>query len=125
MNWFPFLTALLIVYLAQCGGPPTPVARPKPEGPIQIPAQPIDPCANRSGIGFSPVGRIFVKDPARTRETYGTHVLVDQQGQVIWLLQSNRVNLNSYAGNQQYYRVDSSASNQFQNLLIVCNVLPP
>lgn len=118
-------SSLAVVFIAQCGGPnPPPLAQPRPDSGIQIPPQPVDPC-EQAGTGYTVVGRIFANDPTRTGRNYGSHALVDQTGRVIWMLQSNRVGLAPFAGNNYNYQLEGRPSAQYSDLLIVCTLSNP
>ena len=104
--------AVVLGVIAKCGGQ-APLAQPKP----------IDPCEQR-GISYSPVGRIVRIDqvPLEQQRSYGTHVLLDGSGNIQWTLQSSKVNLDSYAGDNRWYRVDGRQSPDHPDLFTVCSI---
>jgi hypothetical protein len=102
--------AITLSVIAKCGGP-APLAQPKP----------VDPC-QQIGVSYSPVGRILRINEIKGPHEYGTHVLVDGSGNVQWILQSSRVNLDQYAGDNRWYRIEGSRSNDHSDLFIVCAI---
>jgi hypothetical protein len=119
------ILSLATVLLADCFGPnPPPQAQPRPDSGIHIPPPPVDPCA-QAGPGYTVVDRIFVNDPARSGRNYGSFVLLDGSGRLIWMLQSSRVGLAPYAGNNSNYQVEGRPSSQYPDLLIVCTLAAP
>ena len=113
MNYVTLIFATLsLSVIAKCGGP-APIAQPKP----------IDPC-QQSGVGYSPVGRIVRMDqvPWQQQRSYGTHVLLDGSGNIQWTLQSSKVNLDSHAGDNRWYRVDGRQSPDHPDLFTVCSI---
>jgi hypothetical protein len=116
MNYVTLIFATLVLgVIAKCGGS-TPVAQP------QSNAQATAPCDDQIGVGYSPVGRILRINEIKGPHEYGTHVLVDGSGNVQWILQSSRVNLDPYAGDNKWYRVDGRQSSEHPDLFIVCAI---
>jgi hypothetical protein len=116
MNYVGLIFAALVLSLiAKCGGP-SPLPQP------QSNSQSRGPCDEQSGVGYSPVGRILRINEIKGPHEYGTHVLVDGSGNVQWILQSPKVNLDSYAGDNRWYRVDGKRSPDHADLFIVCAI---
>lgn len=87
------LLGLFFVFFLQCGPPNNQPnwAVPKTPGPIGVNPV-VDPCEERSGVGFEPTGRIFRIDQSRTYIPNATHFLqIDNTTH--YLLVSNWVNL--------------------------------
>src|SRR5947207_3379725 len=98
MNYASFVfVAITLSLIAKCGGPP-------PRAQPQSNTQPTDPSDGQIGVGYSPVGRILRINEIKGPHEYGTHALVDGSGNVQWILQSSQVNLDSYAGDNRWYR---------------------
>jgi hypothetical protein len=108
---------LLLGLIAKCGGP-------TPTAPPQSKNKSTDPCNEQVGVSYSPVGRIVrVKElPLKDQRDYGTHALIDGSGNVQWILQSSRVNLDPYAGDNKWYRVDGRQSIEHPDLFVVCAI---
>jgi hypothetical protein len=116
MNYVGLIFATLgLSLIPKCGGP-APLAHP------QSNSQATSPCDEQLGIGYSPVGRILRINEIKGVHEYGTHVLVDASGNVQWILQSSRVNLDPYAGDNKWYRVDGRQSTEHADLFIVCAI---
>ena len=105
--------AVALGLIAKCGGPPPP-AQP------QSNSQPTGPCNDQMGVSYSPVGRIWRINEIKGPHEYGTHVLVDGSGNVQWILQSSRMNLDQYAGDNHWYRIEGKRSEEHPDLFIVC-----
>ena len=110
------LATLLVGLIAKCGGGPAPVAQPKP-------AQ--NPCEQQS-IGYAPIGKIAKMDevPVAQKRSYGSHVLVDASGNIQWVLQSPNLQLDPFASDGHWYRVEGSRSAEHPDLFVVCAVSP-
>ena len=116
MNYVSLIFATVVLSLiAKCGGP-APLAQPESNN------KPTTPCEEQIGVGYSPVGRIVRINEIKGPHEYGTHVLVDGSGNVQWKLQSSRVKLDSYAGDNRWYRIDGRQSPDHMDLFIVCAV---
>ena len=102
--------AVALGVIAKCGGP-APIAQPRPTDPCQ-----------QIGVGYSPVGRILRISEIKGPHEYGTHALVDGSGNVQWILQSSRVNLDSFAGENRWCRIEGSRSNDHPDLFVVCAI---
>ena len=102
---------LMLGLIAKCGGGPAPVARPKPPNPCE-----------QQGVSYSPVGKIAKMEqvPLPQKRPYGTHVLVDASGNIQWVLQSSNLNLDPFAGDNKWYRVDGIRSDEHPDLFNVC-----
>jgi hypothetical protein len=109
------LVAVALGLIAKCGGP-APVAHPQSNN------KPVDPCDEQTGVGYSPVGRILRINEIKGPHEYGSHVLVDGSGNVQWKLQSSRVNLDPYAGDNKWYRIDGRQSTEHADLFVVCAI---
>src|SRR5882724_7093211 len=109
------LVAIVLGFIAKCGGPSVP-AQPQSSN------KPTNPCDEQIGVGYSPVGRILRINEIKGPHEYGTHVLVDGSGNVQWILQSSRVNLDSFAGENRWCRIEGSRSNDHPDLFVVCAI---
>jgi hypothetical protein len=107
--------AVALGLVARCGGP-APLAQPQSNNKLT------GPCNEQTGIGYSPVGRILRINEVKGPHEYGTHVLIDGSGNVQWILQSDRVKLDPYAGDNKWYRVDGRQSTDHSDLFIVCAI---
>ena len=115
MNYIGTIFAIAsIAVLAKCGGPP-PAASPKPA----------DPCGH-TGVSYSPIGQIAKMDEVilKERREYGTHVLLDGSGNIQWVLQSPKIDLNPYTDDNKWYRVEGERSQEHPDLFIVCLIYP-
>lgn len=60
--------------------------------------------------------QIALKD----RREYATHALVDSSGNIQWVLRQEGVNLDAFAGDGRWYRVEGEISAEHSDLFIVC-----
>jgi hypothetical protein len=106
------LVTVLLALIANCGGP-APIAQPKP----------VDPC-QQGGVSYAPVGKIAKMEEVALaqKRPYGTHVLVDASGNIQWALQSPNMNLDPFAGDGRWYRLDGTPSADHPDLFLVCAV---
>ena len=115
LNYLSTIFVMLVLgLLAKCGGP-APIAQPKPLDPCQL-----------SGVSYAPVGRIVRMDEIipKERRDYGKYVLIDASGNLQWVLRPTNLNLDSYADDGRWYRVDGQQSPDHLDLFIVCAVSP-
>ena len=86
----------------------------------------VNPCEQRVGVGYSPVGRIVKMDDVllKDRRDYGSHVLVDASDQLQFVLKSTNLNLDSYADGKKWYRVFGQRADDHPDLFVVCAVTP-
>jgi hypothetical protein len=116
MNYVIQIGATLILsVIAKCGGPPP--STPSSSSPAK------EPC-EQSGIGYAPVGKIAKMEqvPVAQKRPYGTHVLIDAGGNIQWVLQSSNLNLDAFADDGHWYRVDGTRAADRSDLFVVCAV---
>jgi hypothetical protein len=117
-----FFATLILVFIVQCGEPnPPPLAQPSSNND---PSHVTDPCEKPGKIATAP-GTIHVNDPAKSGRKYGTHFLADDKGNIIWMLQSSRVDLSSCVGSVSPYELEGMQSAEHPDLFIVCKLLYP
>ena len=110
------LTGLALVLIAKCGGPASP-SQQTPNNPAKAPCR-------HEGVGYAPVGRIFKIEDSKAPRGYGTHVLVDGSGNLQWILKSDHMNLDAFAGDMRWYRVEGEISTEHPDLFVVCLAYP-
>ncbi len=117
MNFTAVLVmAVAFALIARCRGPTSPNLTPS-DASVKPPCQ-------HEGSAYSPIGRIFKIEDSKAPRGYGTHVLVDGSGNVQWILKSSQTKLDTFAGDNRWYRVDGQISPDHTDLFIVCAAYP-
>jgi hypothetical protein len=60
--------------------------------------------------------------PLKDHRDYATHALIDASGNLQWVIQASHINLDSYAEDGKWYRVDGQQSPEHTDLFVVCSI---